>query len=292
MGDIINAVSDVFGFGPASKAAKAQTQAAGIAAAGSTEAAQIAAEAAKFRPYNVRTALGGVTFGDQALDISYDPALAAYRANLFRLAGAALPQDVATAEEQEYQRLRSAAAPGVSQQYSQLGTSLFRTGRQGLDIYGANPELRAFQQAQIDRETQLREQAKANVAGRIAQSTGLFTSGIGVEQALLQPVEMGAQLGGRAASAGATAGGYLLKGGMEAAAQQAAGARQAGLISAQSQQGLFGALPTFKEMTTQQPTNPYGTPLQNLYYTGSMAGNPQIYGQRAGVDFTAMDVYG
>ncbi len=86
MGDIINAVSDVFGFGPASKAAEAQTDAAGIAAAGSKEAAQIAAEAAKFRPYNVRTALGGVTFGDQSLNIDYDPALAAYRSQLFRAA--------------------------------------------------------------------------------------------------------------------------------------------------------------------------------------------------------------
>lgn len=292
MGDIINAVSDVFGFGPASKAAEAQTDAAAIASAGSKEAAQIAAEAAKFRPYNVRTALGGVTFGDQTLNIDYDPALAAYRSQLFRAAGAALPQDIPAAEEQEYQRLRSAAAPGVSQQYSQLGTSLFRTGRQGLDIYGANPELRAFQQAQIDKETQLREQAKANVAGRIAQSTGLFTSGLGVEQALLQPVEMGAQLGGRAAAAGASAGGFLLKGGMEAASAQAAGARQAGLISAQSQQNLFGALPSYRELTTQQPNTPYGTPLQNFYYTGSFAGNPQVYGQRAGVDFTAMDVYG
>jgi len=262
MGDIINAVSDVFGFGPSSKAAEAQTQSAGIAAAGSEAAARIAADAAKFRPYNVRTALGGVTFGDQTLGIDYDPALAAYRSALFRQAGAVLPQDIAAAEESEYQKLRTAAAPGVQQQYSQLGTSLFRTGRQGLDIYGSNPELRAFQQAQIDKETQLREQAKANVAGRIAQSTGLFTSGVGVEQAMLQPLEIGAQLGGRSAAAGATAGGFLLKGGMEAASAQAAGARQAGLIAAQSQQNLFGALPSYRDIQSQ---GGFGSYFGNLF---------------------------
>jgi hypothetical protein len=261
MGDIISSVADVFGFGPASKAADASTQSAAIAAAGSKEAAAIAADAAKFRPYNVRTALGGVSFGDQTVAIDYDPALAAYRANLFRLAGSQLPQDIAQAEEAEYQQLRSAADPASRQQFSQLGTNLFRTGRQGLDIYGSNPELRAFQAAQIDKETQLREQAKANVAGRIAQSSGLFQSGVGVEQASLQPLEIGAQLGGRSAQAGAAQASLLFRGGLEASQAQAAGARQAGLIAAQSQQGLFSSLPTYRQFVGQQqaPAPVYGS---------------------------------
>lgn len=261
MGDIINSVADVFGFGPSSKAADASTQSAAIAAAGSKEAAAIAADAAKFRPYNVRTALGGVSFGDQTLNIDYDPAIAAYRANLFRLAGAELPGDIAQAEEAEYQRLRSATDPTTRQQFSQLGTNLFRTGRQGLDIYGANPELRAFQAAQIDKDIQLREQAKANVTGRIAQSTGLFQSGVGVEQAALQPLEIGAQLGGRSAQAGAAQASLLFRGGLEASQAQAAGARQAGLISAQSQQGLFNALPSYRQIINQQqaPAPIYGS---------------------------------
>ena len=253
MGDIINATADLFGFGPSSKAAEASTSSAYIAAQGSKEAAAIAAEAARFKPYNVRTALGGVTFGDQTVDIQYDPALAAYRSRLFGLSTGLLPSDVQQAEEAEYQRLRSAAAPGVSQQYSQLGTSLFRSGRQGLDIYGANPELRAFQAAQIDKENQLREQARANIANRITQSTGLFQSGIGVEQAGLSPLEIGAQLGGRSAAAGASQAEALFRGNVAASQALSQGALQSGLISAQSQQGMFSALPTWKQFTALNP---------------------------------------
>lgn len=253
MGSVISSVADVFGFGPSSRAAEATTQSASIAAAGSEAAARIAADAAKFRPYNVRTALGGVTFGDQTVGIDYDPALAAYRSQLFNLSRNVLPTDIAQAEQAEYERLRSAAAPGVSQQYSQLGTSLFRSGRQGLDIYGANPELRAFQAAQIDKENQLREQARANIANRISQSTGLFQSGVGVEQAGLSPLEIGAQLGGRSAAAGATQAEALFRGGLESSRALSQGALQSGLISAQSQRGLFDALPSWQELTRLNP---------------------------------------
>ena len=47
MGDIINAGADILGFGPASKAADAQTQAAATSAAAQLQAAQIAADAAR-----------------------------------------------------------------------------------------------------------------------------------------------------------------------------------------------------------------------------------------------------
>lgn len=187
------------------------------------QAAQIAADAAKFRPYNISTALGGVRFGDQTADITYDPALARYRDRLFGLATSTLPEDIQAAQEAEYRRLVEGSRGALEQQTAALGTGLFRTGRQGLDIYGANPELRAFAAAQMDRELALRQAAEQQIANRIAQSTGLFTSGVGVEQAMLQPLEIGAQLGGRSAAAGAVQADALLRGGMSAAQMRTQG---------------------------------------------------------------------
>lgn len=192
-------------------------RAADTGAAGQIRAAEIGAEAARFKPYNITTALGGVRFGDQTADITYNPALARYRDQLFGLAGSTLPEDIRAAEEAEYRRLLEGSRGALEQQTAALGQGLFRSGRQGLDIYGANPEMRAFASGLMDRELALRSAAEQQVANRIAQSTGLFTSGVGVENALLQPLDLGAQLGGRAAQAGATVG-QLLGQGMSNAA--------------------------------------------------------------------------
>lgn len=208
--------SSIIGGRAASKAAQAGADA-------QLQAAQIAADAAKFRPYNISTALGGVRFGDQTADISYNPELARYRDQLFGLAGSTLPEDIRAAEDAEYRRLVEGSRGALEQQTAQLGTGLFRTGRQGLDIYGANPEMRAFASSLMDRELALRSAAEQQIANRIAQSTGLFTSGVGVEQAMLQPLEIGAQLGGRSAAAGAVQADALLKGGMSAAQMRTQG---------------------------------------------------------------------
>lgn len=264
MGSIVSAVAGpVLGLIGANQAASSQTQAANIAAAGSTEAAQIAADAAKFRPYNVRTALGGATFRDGAVDIEYSPFATSLRNRLFDLAQTQLPTDIAAAEAAEYQKLRTAAQPALEQQTSQLGTSLFRTGRQGLDIYGANPELRAFNQALIDRETALQEQAKANVANRIAQSAGLFQTGYGVEQAALEPINIGAGLGGRAATAGAAGASALLQGGLAAAQAQQKAAQNVGLLQGQAWSNLGQTI----NQRAQQP--------------GGLFGNASIFGAPA-----------
>lgn len=280
MGDIINATADLFGFGPASKAADATMGAAQLGANAQLQAAQIAADRAKFRPYNVRTALGGVRFGDQTVDVDYNPELAAYRDALLAMSRSALPQDIQQAEAAEYAALRTAADPTRSRELSQLSSGLFRTGRQGLDLYGANPELRAFNAAQIDKEIQLREQARANVASRIAQSTGLFEAGLGVENAALSPLEIGAQLGGRSASAGAIQAQALLRGGMGAAEMLSAGARQAGLMAAQQQQSLFGSLPTYRDFIRQQQAPaPITTATPTIYNNAPIysSGQPSWY---------------
>lgn len=202
---------------------QASKSAASKAAGAQERSAQIAAEAAKFTPYNITTALGGAQFGDGTVDINYNPELAAYRDRLFSMATGILPEDIRAAEEEEYQRLVAGGRSALEQQTAQLGTGLFRTGRQGLNVFGAQPELRAFSSSLLDRENQLRQAARTEVANRIAQSTGLATSGFGVETALLQPLSLGAELGGRAMQGGIAGAQLLGQAGSQAAQTRLAG---------------------------------------------------------------------
>ena len=235
MGRVVSSILEPF------TGAKASRDAANQAAAQQSAAAREAAELARFKPYNVSTALGGVRFGDQTVDITYDPALAAYRNRLFNLAPSLLPTDVRQAELEEYNRLRQGSQQQFEQLTSDLGSGLFRTGRQGLDIYGSQPETRAFASALIDRENQLREQAAARVAADLAQSQALFGAGVGVEQAMLQPLFIGESLGKSQSQAGAAAGQILGGGLQQAAATRAAGAQAASQANAGFLSGLFQA---------------------------------------------------
>jgi hypothetical protein len=231
------------------------------AARTSAAAQDRATEAAKFKPYNISTALGGVRFGDRTVDINYNPELAAYRDRLFGLATSELPADLEAAREAEYQRLVAGSRGALEQQTAALGTGLFRTGRQGLDIYGANPEMRAFAAAQMDRELALRQAAEQQIANRVAQSTGMFTSGVGVESALMQPLETGAQLGGRSAAAGAN----VMQGLMSAAQTRAQGA-------------MVG--PTLMASSLSNIGNQYMQNAQNqqMFNQLMLARSPSIYG--------------
>lgn len=213
MGKFIGGITDAVGLTDIKGTQRRADQSAAAQAA----AAREAAEMARFKPYNISSALGSVRFGDQSVDINYNPELAAYRDRLFSLAGSVLPEDIRAAEEAEYERLVAGSRGALEQQTAALGTGLFRSGRQGLDIYGANPEMRAFSSGLMDRELALRQASEQQVAGRISQSTGLFSSGAGVEGTLMQPLEIGANLGGRAAQAGAAAG-QLLGTGLSASA--------------------------------------------------------------------------
>ena len=213
MGKFVGKITDTLGLTDIQGTQDRANQSAAAQAAAAREAAELA----KFKPYNITSALGGVRFGPQTAEIIYNPALARYRDQLFGLAGSELPADLEAARAAEYDRLVSGSRRALEEQTAALGSGLFRSGRQGFDIYGANPEMRAFASGLMDRELALRQSAEQQIANRVAQSTGLFTSGLGVEQAMLQPLDIGASLGGRAAQAGAAAG-QLLGTGLTASA--------------------------------------------------------------------------
>lgn len=162
------------------------------------------------------------------------------------------PEDVAARYMQKQQDL---LAPGRERQYAQLQNQLFQTGRGGLSVgatglrpgggeglRAANPELEAYYNALAQQDATLAAQAEQAGQQQIQFGTGLYGAGANLlnqrESALAsslnpftttiggastleslgqQPLDIGAQLGGRAATAGANVGQSLLTGGISAA---------------------------------------------------------------------------
>jgi hypothetical protein len=162
------------------------------------------------------------------------------------------PQQVAAQYIQQQQDL---LAPSRERQYAQLQNQLFQTGRGGLSVgatglrpsgaagLGAtSPEMEAYYNALAQQDLQLASQAQQAGQQNVAFGTGLlgsgaqlmgqyqagqvgalspFTSYLGagstIESLGQQPLDIGAQLGGRAATAGANVGQALLTGGLGAA---------------------------------------------------------------------------
>ena len=168
------------------------------------------------------------------------------------------PQDVAAKYIQQQQDL---LAPSRERQMAQLQNQLYQQGRSGLSVgatgmrpsgamgLGATtPEMEAYYNAIAQQDAQLAAQAQEAGQRNVAFGTGLFGSGsqllnqyqagqVGalnpfttylgagstIESLGQQPLDIGAQLGGRAATAGGNVGQALLTGGMSAAAARQAG---------------------------------------------------------------------
>ena len=217
MGDIINAGADILGFGPASKAAKAQTQAAQTSANAQIQAAQMAADAAKFRPVGVTTGFGSSQFTTDAegnltgAGYTLSPELQAIRDRLIAQAGLydptqALEQGKALgigagslfsagqgylsaspeAARQRYLTEQQALlAPQQEQTLAGLRNRLFTSGRTGLATGGTsagnmaqtNPEMAAYYNSLANTQRQLA--AGAEQAAQQQQTFGASMLGTG-----------------------------------------------------------------------------------------------------------------
>ena len=162
------------------------------------------------------------------------------------------PEDVAARYMQRQQDL---LAPSRERQYAQLQNQLYQTGRGGLSVgatgmrpgggmglSAANPEMEAYYNALAQQDAALAAQAEQAGQQQIQFGTGLYGAGANLlnmrESALAsslnpftttlggastleslgqQPLDIGAQLGGKSATAGANVGQSLLTGGMSAA---------------------------------------------------------------------------
>ena len=174
---------------------------------------------------------------------------------LFQLGGQYLAQTPEQVAQQYMQRQLDLLAPSRERQYAQLQNQLYNTGRAGLAVGGtamrpsgspglaaANPEMEAYYNALAQQDAALAAQAQQEGQRQLAFGTGLFGQGAGLlggyesgvtgalnpftttiggvstlESLGQQPLDIGAQLGGRAATAGANVGQSLLTGGLSAA---------------------------------------------------------------------------
>jgi hypothetical protein len=170
---------------------------------------------------------------------------------LFGLGQQYLAQSPEQARNQYLQEQYAMLDPIRQREEARLGASVFGRGRAGLNIGDVGqPELAALANARRTQDLQLAAGAEQAARDRIAYGTGLFgeAANLGttalspfqtqfglsqlLETAGQQPLDIGAQLGGRSATAGAQAGQSLLQGGL-AAAQTRLGGQQQQIASRQ-----------------------------------------------------------
>jgi len=176
-------------------------------------------------------------------------------ASLMQLGSRYLAETPEQVAQKYMQRQLDLLSPSRERQYAQLQNQLFQTGRGGLAVGGtsmrpggtpglaaANPEMEAYYNALAQQDAALAAQAQQEGQRQLAFGTGLFGQGAGLlggyesgvtgalnpfttalggvstlESLGMQPLDIGAQLGGRAATAGANVGQTLFQGGLSAA---------------------------------------------------------------------------
>lgn len=187
-------------------------------------------------------------------------------------------------------------APMQEQELAGVRNKLFKTGRTGLATGGTsagsmaqtNPELAAYYNSLADTNRRLASQADQYGMARTQFGQGLLTGGAGlletgyglqskaysplmtalglgttIEQLGQSPLDIGAQLGGRSATAGANAGNFLLQGGLSAAKTMQAANQYSPLGSAIT--GVANS-PYLSNWFNRQ-INPYGGTPQGGYAT-------------------------
>jgi len=230
---------------------QASSSAAKDAAAAQLEASKIAADAAAFKPYSVTTGLGTSYFDPEAQTAGYelDPALAAWRDQMMMAAGQAMPTsfDTTANAQQYYDEMQAMMASSRQQENLQMQQDLFGSGRLGMRMAGegagagsgmVQPDVFGMNQARAQADQALAQQARAQAQTEldqaIARGTGLFQTGVGIEQLGLTPLELGGTFGGYGSTAGSTQANALLQGGL--------GAAQANLAAGLGTSNMMGQL--------------------------------------------------
>jgi hypothetical protein len=232
---------------------------------------------------------------------------------LFGLGQQYLAQTPEQARSKYLQEQYAMLDPIRQREEQRLGASVFSRGRAGLNVGDiGQPELAALANARRTQDLQLAAQAEQAARDRISYGTGLFgeagrlqTSALApfqtqfgisqlLEQAGQQPLDIGAQLGGRSALAGAQSGQFLLRGGLDAAATQLGGRQQEIADKSRVSQNLMDRF--FKGLGFGEKQQPAPISTASTYYpmgTGSGSGfayNPDIdtsggyYGSSSGFE--------
>lgn len=264
---------------------------------------------------------GGALGQAEMAQQQYQP-LSQAATGLFGLGQQYLAQSPEEVAAQYMSRQQDLLAPSRERQMAQLQNQLFQQGRGGLSVgatgerpsgaagLGATtPEMEAYYNAIAQQDAQLAAQAQQAGQQNVAFGAGLFGTGANmlgqyqagqvgalspftsylgagstIESLGQQPLDIGAQLGGRAATAGANVGQALLTGGINAARTQQAGAGFSpmagfyqGLASSPRLQtgfeNLFGGFG--QPVQTGYTGSPYMTGAQNDQLAASFRYNQQ-----------------
>jgi hypothetical protein len=239
----------VLGGNAAKDAAKASARA-------QLQAAQIAADAARFRPVGVTSRFGSSNFGfddkGNLTSAGYTPSgeLTGYQdflsgqapqamedvSGLLSLGRGYIGEDPEAVRQRYIDQQSALLAPENEQALAGIRNNLFQTGRSGLatgateagGMMATNPELAAYYNSLARQNAALSAGAEQAAQQQVTFGQGLLSSAysplqtnVGLqgefERLAQSPLDISAQLGGRAATAGANVGQSLLAGGMGAA---------------------------------------------------------------------------
>lgn len=271
-----NIVGGMMGSRAADRAASSSLQAGREANAANLEAARIAAEAAKFKPYSVTSGFGKGFFDTEKGTAGYDidPRLASFRDTLYgqaeqTMGGIGTPEQLA---QQYYQQQMGLLAPSRMQEDIAARERGLQTGRIGLGVsagYGGAGDVSGMLNPDEFARMRARELSNATIANEsttygqnlidklIARGTGLFTAGAGVEQLGMTPLTMGADIGNKSSISQGQQAQALLQGGKAGADAMLAGsnaATQYGLAGDIGMaRGVMKAGDAFGGMFTQPP---------------------------------------
>lgn len=219
------------------------------------DASERAAAMGEFKPYSITSGFGTSYFDKDKQQAGYelDPRLKAFQDAMYGGATDFLGQintDPTAAAQQYYNQQRDLMAGGRGAEDIALRQQQLQSGRIGLGLSGAsqgagagtgyvNPERyqRDLARAQVDQELAANstQMAQADIDRAISRGAGLFQTGVGIEELGLKPLQMGMDIGNRAATLGANQGSTLLGG-----ATSAAQANLAGTLGAAGMLGNIG----------------------------------------------------
>lgn len=230
-------------------------------AAANQEAAQQAAAAAEFKPWAVTTGYGTSYFDKDKNQAGYNmsPVMQAFQNSLYQGAGDFMGQisaDPQVAAQDYMNRQMSLLQGSRGAEDIALRQQQLNQGRIGLGLSGeamgagagtgyVNPQQYQQQLARAMADQQMaasaQEYGQAQIDKAISRGTGLLSTGMGIEEAALKPLTLGADIGNRQATAGAVQANQLMAGGQAAAnANLASGLGMAGMLgSAASSYGGY-----------------------------------------------------
>lgn len=241
----------------------------------------------------------------------YDPSKYQAASNdVFNLGRSYLGADPAAISRDYYNQQRQLLMPGREQQQADVQNAQFQAGRSGFGIGGTksgytvggpglfqtNPQLAAMYNANAQQDAALAAQSDQYARDRATYglnlmntSSGLFNSGYAplstilglssnIEQLGANTLDVGSQIGGRSATAGANVGQDLLYGGINAARTQQLGNQQSfggNVLTGASQSLNTAAAPAMQDWfktLIKGNQNTFNTDTNNWFTSPSSAG--------------------